>query len=114
MTRVGVDLGPRQHQKLVLAGKGAGLVQRPEAIVVGEADTVQPEGFRPVYQFVYADKAIIGFGIAMGMQVNKHWRYFKKRIRFCFRFFRLLSYDTTKRNRWRGGSVSRGQISPKR
>ena len=77
---VGIDLSSRQHQKLVLAGEGAGFIQGPEAVVVGKTDAIQPEGFRLVYQFVYAHEAIIGFGVAVGMQVYQQRTNFLRRV----------------------------------
>ena len=71
VARVGVDFATRKDQEIVPAAEGLYIIRTPEGIVFSETDTVQAQGFGPGYKFIYADKAVVGLGVAVSVQVNQ-------------------------------------------
>jgi len=58
-------------QEAVAQGNLAHPLFGPESVVVGEADAVQPGGLGAFDEFVDAHKAVVGHGVAVGMEVDK-------------------------------------------
>jgi hypothetical protein len=73
MAGVRIDFRSRQDEDSVASGQVRRVIRRPEIVMLGDANPVQPGGSGGVSQFVGGQEAVIGFGVGMVVEIDQHW-----------------------------------------
>ena len=70
---IGVDFAAGQDEDAVATSQFGGGFRGPKIIVFCEANSIEAAGFGRLNQIIYGNETVIGFGIGVSVQIDKHW-----------------------------------------